>query len=131
MSDNIVKFPRTPKQTVDNQAGLPTTMEDAYVQIREIRSQYIEESMEDITAMMSTAFMQFGFKLDTGDRDCQKAWYFMCEAIEAALYRAADVPHHLHGVIDDVVRFEDEKPVKKARKSRKKVTGEDDNTRQS
>lgn len=77
MSDNVIKFPRRGN---DQQAELPTTMDDAYVQIREVRAQYIEESMEDVIGTMASIFNQFGFKL--GDsREDQKAWYLLLDGI--------------------------------------------------
>lgn len=92
--DNIIKFP--------NQSTLPTTAEEAQNKLIEVRTEFINEVLEDVTERLFNDISNYGFSLSSDD-DHFKDIFFVTEAIQALLMRYAGVQHHLHPIIDATV----------------------------
>lgn len=92
--DNIIKFP--------NKNNLPNTIEEAQDRLTEVRTEFVNEVLEDVTERLFNDISNYGFTLSSEDPH-YKDIFFVTESIQALLMRYAGIQHHLHPIIDATV----------------------------
>lgn len=107
---NIIKFPAI--------EGLPNSAQEAIDQLAQVRRDYIDGLMPDILERLVADFDSYGISLN---EKTEKEWYFLCESIQAILFKHSGVVHPFHELIEDVIGTkEDAKPRKKRTKKESK-----------
>jgi len=87
--------------------SLHTTDEEATNKILEVRKNYVNVVVSEITDRIVNDFVNYGFKVNV-EGSHLKDLVMISEVMNAALYRYIGVPHFLQEVIDTIVDLEAE-----------------------
>lgn len=97
---DLVKFPKS-------FSDFPTNQQEAEERVLAVRTQFVDDVLEDVTERLFNDIANYGIALSSKDSH-YKDIIFVTESIKALLCRYGQVHHFLHPLIDDNVELTDE-----------------------
>ena len=96
MTENILKFPTRSEEM------FPSSHEEAYDRLEEIRTEYCEAVAEDAFDVVIQVLSSYNM-YPRNDVDRIKDVVFLEEAIKAVVYRYKNLNHSFHDIIENII----------------------------